>query len=86
MRQLTVQTVMTTWAQPVRRVLAIAAWRPQIEFDRQFQMVHALLIAQENIQLAQGVATGADWQIGSQQLDPWRLLQGKLPETFVVQT
>ncbi|MCY1436689.1 hypothetical protein D9M71_528200 [compost metagenome] len=59
-RKLAVQAVVAARAQPVRRVLAIAARWPQVELDGQFLVMHAFSIAQQNIQLAQGVAARAD--------------------------
>ncbi|MCY1553375.1 hypothetical protein D9M68_898510 [compost metagenome] len=57
----------------------------EIEFDRQFQVVHAFLVAQQQVQLAQGMPALADRQVGRQQFDAGSGAQGELPETFVIQ-
>ncbi|BCQ62481.1 hypothetical protein PBOI14_42310 [Pseudomonas sp. Boi14] len=57
----------------------------QVQLDRQFQVVHAVAVAQQHVQFAQGVAAAADWQVGRQQLDPGGVADGKLPEAFVIQ-
>ncbi len=84
-RQLAVQAVMAAGAQPLGAVLAIAGLGAQVQLDRQFQVVHAVTVAQQHVQFAQGVAAAADRQVGRQQLDPGGVADGKLPEAFVIQ-
>lgn len=86
MRQLAVQSVMTARPQPLCGVLAITVLWPQIQLDRQFQVVHAIAVAQQHVQLAEGVTGTADGQVGGQQLHARRMLHRKLPQAFVIQT
>ncbi|CEL28890.1 hypothetical protein SRM1_02238 [Pseudomonas fluorescens] len=85
-RQFTIQSIMATRPQPLRRILAVAVLRAEVEFDRQFQVMHAVAITQQHVQLAKGVPLAADRQIGRDQLNAWRVLHGKLPQSLVVQT
>lgn len=83
MGQLAVQAVVAAGAHPVRRVVALAG--AQIELHRQLQMVHAVLVAQQQVQLAERASAQADRQVAGQQLDAGCRLQGKLPESLVVE-
>lgn len=84
-RQLGAEAVMAAGAEPVRRVLAIVDGWAQVEFDGQFQMMIAVTVAQQQVEFTQGAPAVADCQVGRQQLDAWRVLQGELPKAFVVQ-
>jgi len=66
MRQLTVQPVMAPRPEPQGRVLAVAVLRAQIQFDRQFQMMHAVAVADQHVQFTQGMPGAADRQVGGQ--------------------
>lgn len=85
MRQLAVQSVMAARPQPLRRVLAITRLRPEIELDCQFQVMHAIAVAQQHVQLTQGMPGAADRQVGGEQLHARRMLHGELPKSLVVQ-
>ena len=84
-RQFAVQPIVATRAEPLRSVVPVAILRAEIQFDRQFQVMHAIAIAQQHVQLAQGVTFAADRHIGGNQLDTRRMLHGELPETLIVQ-
>ena len=84
-RQLAVQSIMAAWPQPLRGVLAVTLLRPQIQLDRQFQVMHAVTISHQHVQLAQRVPRAADRQVGSDQLYPWRMLYRKLPQPLVIE-
>jgi hypothetical protein len=83
-RQFAVQSIMAAGAQPLRGIVAVAVLRPQVQLDRQLQVMHAVAITQQHVQLAEGVAFATDRQVGGNQLDARRMLHGKLPETLVV--
>ena len=84
MLQLARQIVGVAGALPVSVGTPIRSARSQIQFDRQFEVMHALRIAQHNIQFAQRSSVLPNGQIRPQQLDARRLLQGELPEAFVI--
>ena len=84
-RQLAVQSIMAARAQPLRGVLAVAGLRAQVEFDRQLQVVHAIAVTQQHVQLAQGMPGAADRQVGGEQFHTRRMSHGELPQAFVVQ-
>ncbi|MNE79145.1 hypothetical protein D3C80_1756090 [compost metagenome] len=78
-RQLAVQTVVATGAEPMGRVQAVAVLRAQVELDGQFQVVHTVAVAQQHVQFAQGMPFLADGQVGGDQFHARRLFQGELP-------
>ena len=84
-REFAVQPIMAARPQPLRSVLAVAVLRAEVEFDRQFQVVHPIAVAQQHVQFAQRVPGTADRQVGGQQLHTRRLLHRKLPQALVVQ-
>ncbi len=84
MFQLGLQAIVAARPQPAPRV-GTEALRAQVQLDGQFQVMHPIAITQHHIQLAQGPAVFADSQVGRQQFDAGRLLQGKLPQAFVIQ-
>ena len=47
--------------------------------------MHAVTVAQQHVQLTQGVPGLADRQVGRQQLHARGVLHGKLPQAFVIQ-
>ncbi|MNT56810.1 hypothetical protein D3C72_1941440 [compost metagenome] len=65
--------------------MAIAALRAEVKLDCQFQVMHAVAITQQHIQLAQGVALAADRHVGGNQFDARRMLHGELPQSLVIQ-
>jgi len=83
--QFAAEAIVAARPEPVRRITSVARARPQVQFDGQLQMMRALAVAQQNVQLAQGPSPRANRQVGRQQLDPGRLFQGELPQSFVVQ-
>lgn len=70
MGQLEVQPIMAAGAQPLPAIGAVALLWAEVELDGKFQMVHTVAVAQQHVELAQGVASAADRQVGRQQLDP----------------
>ncbi|MNY16286.1 hypothetical protein D3C86_1495430 [compost metagenome] len=85
MIELDIQAVVAARADPVGAFGTALLLRAEVEFDRQFQVVHAFLVAQQQVEFAEGLAVLADRQVGRQQLDTGGGVQGELPETFVIQ-
>ncbi len=83
--QFAVEAVVAARADPLGGFAAIAMAWAQIELDCQLQVVNALRIAQEQVELAQGLAGDADRQVGRQQFHIRRLAQSELPEALVVE-
>lgn len=83
--ELAVQAVFTAWAQPLRHAASIARLWPQIQLDRQFYVVDAIGITQQQVQFAQGPPSQTDRQIAGQQQNTGGRLQRELPEAFVIQ-
>ncbi len=83
--ELQVQAIVVAGAEPVVVLAAVSGPEAQIELYRQLQMVHALVIAEQQVQLAEGAAVLPDRQVGRDQLQVGRLAQRVLPEPFVVQ-
>lgn len=81
--QFQVEPVLAARAQPVS---GVAATRAQVELHRQLQVVLAFVIAQQQIQLAQGLTVLANRQVGGDDLDIRRRVQGELPQAFVIET
>ncbi len=76
---------MAARAEPLRGVLAIAVLGAEVQLDRQFQMMDAVAIAQQQVQFAQRMAGVPDRQVRGNQLDARGVLHGKLPQPFVIQ-
>ncbi len=79
MGQLEIEAVVAARAKPLRVQAAIALSGSEIELHRQLEVVHALVIAEQQVQLTQGGAVLANWQIGCKQLNVRRLGQCVLP-------
>ena len=80
--QFQIEPIMTAWAEPVSGVAAV---RAEIELHRQFKMVFAFFVAQQQVQFAQRLAVLADRQVGGDDLDIRCRMQGELPQAFVVE-
>lgn len=83
-RQFAVQPIVATRTEPLRGILSVAVLRAEVQLDRQFQVMHAVAIAQQHVQLAQGVTLATDRHVGGNQLDPRRMLHGELPESLII--
>ena len=81
--QFQVEPVLAARAQPVS---GVAATRAQVELHRQLQVVLAFVIAQQQIQLAQGLTVLANRQIGSDHVYVWCGMQRVLPQALVIET
>ena len=66
MLQLEAQAILAGRSQPVVGVISGRLLRAEVQLDRQFQVVRALVIAQQQIQLAQGLPGLAYRQAGGQ--------------------
>ncbi|MNT51549.1 hypothetical protein D3C72_1885190 [compost metagenome] len=77
--QFAIQSVMATGPQPERGVMAVASLGAEVELDRQLQVMHAVAVTQQHVQLAQCVPFATDRQVGRQQFDPGGMPHGKLP-------
>ncbi|MOA09699.1 hypothetical protein D3C78_1295510 [compost metagenome] len=83
--QFAIQSVMATGPQPERGVMAVASLGAEVELDRQLQVMHAVAVTQQHVQLAQCMPFATDRQVGRQQFDPGGMPHGKLPQAFVIQ-
>ncbi|MCY1518378.1 hypothetical protein D9M68_530980 [compost metagenome] len=84
--QLAVEAVVAARAYPFRGIAAIAMARAEVELDRQFQVMHPFGVAQQQVELAQGLPGDADRQVGRQQFHARCLAQGELPEPLVIES
>lgn len=84
-RQFAVEPVVTARAQPLGGVVPVAGLRAEVELDRQFQVMHAVAVAQQHVQFTQGVPLAANRQVGGNQFYAGCMLHGELPEAFVIQ-
>ena len=66
MLQLEAQAILAGRPQPVVGVISGRLLRAEVQLDRQLQVMHALVIAQQQIQLAQGLPSLAYRQAGGQ--------------------
>ncbi len=85
MIQFQVEPVVAAGAEPEAGIVAVARQRAQVELHRQLQMVLAFGVAQQQVQLAQGLAVLAYRQVGRDHLDVGGGVQGELPQALVVQ-
>ncbi len=83
--QLDIQPIMAAGAEPACGIFPRALLRSQVELDRQFQMMHAVTVAQQHIEFAQGMTVATDRHVGADQFDSRCLAHRELPEPFVVQ-
>ena len=70
--ELQVRAIVVAGAEPVVVLAAVTGPEAQIELYRQLQMVHATVIAEQQVQLAEGAAVLPDRQVGRDQLQVGR--------------
>src|SRR5690606_18361669 len=83
--QLDVQSVVAAGAEPVIVPAAVAVLQAQVKPHRQFKMMDASGVAEDQIEFAKGLAVLADRKVGFQQVYIRCLAQRELPEAFVIQ-